>query len=740
MPACRQVSALTAFRVAAVRRSSGLQANASRAYASERPDSMNVLIVDNRGSFTFNLSQVVASVTTSQPIVVPNNCTGWRDIVGRHKVQAVLISPGPGTPARRSDFGTCLDLILESDVPLLGVCLGHQGLGHAYGARVQRAPVPMHGRSSRVTHYGGALFDGIPQSFDAVRYHSLCLDSDSIPGCLEVTASTADGIPMAVSHRHRPQFGVQFHPESVSAEYGERLIRNFLRLASGGLAPRPRDRAAAGPAAVARPAFRKGRKCRIASRLLERWIPPQRAFELLYRQSANSFWLDSSAFVPGVSRFSVMGDDSGPRSEVLRYRCSDRTLAVGRGSLFRTRPVESLVSELRARLARPMRLDEALPFDCQTGLVGFFGYEMRNELGSPASRASRLPDAAFIDADRCVVFDHEERQVLLVASAERPEEEVAPWFDWIAQRLSDPVEAPCRARPGAERLIVRLADGPSAYRCKIRDCLDHLAAGDSYQICLTSEFSADFELAPYDAYLRLRDLNPAPHAAYLRFGDFAVLSSSPERFLRVSRDRIVSAKPIKGTCARGADSASDASLAAWLRSDEKSRSENLMIADLLRNDIGRVAAVGSVRVPKLIDVESYSTVHHLVSTVTGRLRPDRDCLDLLESAFPGGSMTGAPKQRTLAIIDRLERRARGPYSGALGFLSYGDRMDLSIVIRAIVTDRSRATIGAGGGIVALSDPRAEFDEMVLKARAPLRSLAAACTGDPDRWELRYATP
>ncbi len=700
---------------------------------------MKVLIVDNEDSFTFNLSQLVAKIAGCDPLVVPNSHGHWSALIREHRIEAIVISPGPGAPERHSDFGKCVDLILGSRVPILGVCLGHQGLGHAYGARVVRAPVPMHGRVSQVTHAGGPLFEGIPESFNAVRYHSLCLERNSVPPCLRVTATTADGIPMAVSHRARRQFGVQFHPESVSAEFGERLIRNFLRIASSGNRGIPRMEPAPATLAV-KVRCRGDGECRVVSRALERWIDPQEAFEILFARSEHSFWLDSAAVIPGYSRFSVMGDASGPGCAVLRYRTADRSFRVSQGEMSRRIPSDSFVSELRSRLARPVQPDDSLPFDFQTGLVGFLGYEMRNEFSAPSRRISSLPDAAFVDSSRCVVFDHAERRVFLVARSETRSLDPEPWFDRVSQALGNLAASGYTPQASGQPVIATLADGPDRYLAKIRDCQDRLAAGESYQICLSSEFTVSCNVSPYDAYRELRALNPAPYSAFLRFGDFAVLSSSPERFLRVSSDRIVSAKPIKGTSARSIEPETDANLADWLRSDEKSRSENLMIVDLLRNDIGRVASIDSVRVPKLMDVESYATVHQLVSTVTGKLRPDRDCLDCLAAAFPGGSMTGAPKVRTMSIIDRLEGRARGPYSGALGFLSHDGRMDLSIVIRTIVMDRTRVTVASGGGIVALSDPRDEFDEMVLKARAPLRALAAASTGDPSTWELRYATP
>ena len=706
---------------------------------------MNVLLIDNRDSFTYNLAQLVARVTGSTPVVLDNAASQWRDVIAETGANAIVISPGPGTPARCEDFGICSEVILESGIPLLGVCLGHQGLGHAYGARVVPAPVPMHGRISRVSHDGSDLFRDIPADFDVVRYHSLCIECDSLPACLTAMASTADGVVMAVQHKSRPQFGVQFHPESVSAEFGEQLVRNFLRLAARYAKhqtleqPRPTK---GGPTVTRSAATRASRTdpARIESRVLDRWVEPEEAFQRLYADAKHAFWLDSSAVIPSHSRFSFMGDASGPDAATLLYRSADRHLTVRTRAGTKTEQIGSLLAELRGRLGRPVQLDPSLPFDFQTGLVGFFGYEFRSEVGLPASRSSATPEAAFVDSERCVVFDHAERRVYLVTRAGASSDDPAMWFDRTERALFDQERTGSRPVLENEPVIAHLADGPNTYQGKIRHCQTELAAGESYQICLSSEFSVKCNVGAFAAYRALRALNPAPHAAYLRFGDLTLLSSSPERFLRVDPDRSVWAKPIKGTCARGNTAEDDARLAEWLRNDEKTRSENLMIVDLLRNDIGRIASTGSIRVPKLMDVESYATVHQLVSTVSGKLRPDRDCLDCVAAAFPGGSMTGAPKVRTLSIIDRLEERARGPYSGALGYLTYGDRMDLSIVIRAIVMDGTAVSVASGGAIVAMSNPEDEFNEMLLKARAPLAALALASTGDAEGWELRYGSP
>jgi para-aminobenzoate synthetase len=256
----------------------------------------------------------------------------------------------------------------------------------------------------------------------------------------------------------------------------------------------------------------------------------------------------------------------------------------------------------------------------------------------------------------------------------------------------------------------------------IERCLGHLVEGDSYEICLTNQLAFETHVDPLDLYRALRRANPAPFAAYLRLGDLTVLSSSPERFLRVGRDGEAEARPIKGTSRRGATPDEDAALAATLAADEKNRAENLMIVDLLRNDLGAVCEVGSVGVPEMMAVETYETVHQLVSSVRGRLRPGASAGDAIRSCFPPGSMTGAPKVRTTEILDRLEGAPRGIYSGAIGWLGLGGAADLSVAIRTIVLAGGRATVGAGGAIVLDSDPGREYEEMLLKAAAPLRAV------------------
>ncbi len=671
---------------------------------------MRLLIVDNHDSFTYNLYQMAAALDGVEATVVPNDAPGI-DAAFLAGFDGVILSPGPGRPDRAGDFGACRFVLENARVPVLGVCLGHQGIGHLHGARLERASEVMHGRASAIHHDGTGLFAGLPPAFEAVRYHSLVL-VDPLPAPLCVTARAPDGTIMALEHRARPLWGVQFHPESVGSEAGPALLRNF------------RDRVAGTGGAAARaggsppdPGPPPDTGWRVAWRRLDRWVDPEAAFVALHGDAATAFWLDSSRTEAGGARWSFMGDAGGPHAAVVAYDSPRRRLTVRRADGTETRDA-ALFPWLAARLAACRAAASDLPFDFPGGFVGYFGYELKGEPGAAGPHRAATPDAAFLFADRFLAFDHQAGAVYPVALHPAGDgADAAAWLDGTAAALAR-VTPPA---PPAPRSLgpVRPRHDRAAYLDRIERCFDAITAGESYEICLTNQLTA---AAPGDAlalYRLLRRHNPAAHAAFLRFPECAVLSSSPERFLRVGADGTAEARPIKGTAPRGATPAEDERLAGALRADPKTRAENLMIADLLRNDLGRVCRVGSVHVPALMAVEPWATVHQMVTTVRGRLRPECTALDAVRAAFPPGSMTGAPKERTLALLDGLEDGPRGVYSGALGWLGVNGAADLSVVIRTLVHTGDTVSVGAGGAIVAQSDPAAEHDEMLTKARAVL---------------------
>ncbi|MES0832787.1 aminodeoxychorismate synthase component I [Nocardiopsis tropica] len=690
---------------------------------------MRLLLIDNHDSYTYNLVQLVARVLGDTPLVLTNDDPRWAAF-DTSSVDAVVVSPGPGRPQNPRDLGRVPDLLADGRLPVLGVCLGHQAIAHLAGADVVSAPQPRHGHLTRVRHTGRGLFAGVPQDFTAVRYHSLAVPAP-LPEPLAATAWAEDDVVMALEHRRLPRWGVQFHPESVASDFGADLVANFLDMARAHLsASRPARasagvRASAAEAAPAPPAAVHPRAPETpaarpsgAPRTLElpRAVDAEAAFCHLYGDAEYAFWLDSSR-PQGPARFSFLGAATG---EVLTYRVGGPVRVRDADGAEHHEP-GSVFDALERRIGRPGPAPTGLPFDFTGGYVGYLGYECKADTGGAAAHTSSTPDAVWLRCDRFVAVDHVLGRTYAVCADGLPDGD-----DWLARTLASldglaPPAPPAPPAPAAD--LAPLLERPrEGYVSDVKECLGQLTAGESYEICLTNRVRRPADGDVLDFYRRMRAANPAPYAALLRLGGVSVLSASPERFLRVEADRTAESRPIKGTAPRHPDPATDARAAEELRTGAKTRAENLMIVDLLRNDLGKVCEVGSVEVPAFMYTESYATVHQLVSTVRGRLRPDVSTVEAVRACFPGGSMTGAPKVRTMEIIDRLESSARGVYSGALGYLSHTGTADLNIVIRTAVSADGELTIGAGGAIVLDSDPEEEYEEMLLKAAVPARGL------------------
>ncbi|HEY1917909.1 MAG TPA: chorismate-binding protein [Streptosporangiaceae bacterium] len=700
---------------------------------------MRVLLIDNHDSFTRNLFALLAVVNGAEPVVVTSDPAGLRG-VDPAGFDAVVISPGPGHPGRPRDFGHAAQVVESVSVPLLGVCLGHQGIALGAGAMVGPAPQPRHGYLSRIEHDGKGLFRGLPQGFTAVRYHSLCV-ADPVPETLEVTARAEDGVIMGLRHRDRPQWGVQFHPESVRTSLGHELLANFRDLTREFHATQPRSHVS-----LAKPAAHGGRtsftpgpaasqppRFEVAVHELDGGIDAEAAFTRLFAGSDWAFWLDSARTGPGGGQFSFLGDGGGPHAERVTCRAGSGVTSVQAGP---GGPVRwhrgSVFDYLRRQLPRRDVAAPALPFGFCGGYVGYLGYEARADCGVPTPHRARTPDACWLFADRMLAVDHERQQAWLIALHDRDQSDAQAATDWLRQTaaaltaLPRPVTAsgpPPRLPPAcpdeAERWLVRPR---GQYLADIAACRRALMAGESYEICLTNALllpaAGEGDGGGFRFYRRLRRINPAPYAAYLRFGGVQVACSSPEQFLAIGADGMAEAKPIKGTAPRGHTPHEDAQAAAALAADPKNLAENLIVTDLLRNDLGRTCQPGSVHVPHLASIQTCPGVHHLVSVIRGQLRESAGAVDCLQACFPGGSMTGAPKLRTMQILDELEGQARGVYSGTLGYLSCTGRADLSIVIRTAVQADGYWHVGAGGAIILGSDPDTEYREMLLKA-APL---------------------
>lgn len=728
------------------------------------PRPLRTLLIDNFDSFTFNLFHYLAEVNGREPVVVTNDWPEWEPAV-LAEFDNVVISPGPGAPDRAADFGICAEVLRIAEIPVLGVCLGFQGMAVGEGGIVGPAPTPVHGRVSSITHDGCDLFAGLPSPLGVVRYHSLAVAE--VPAALEVTAQTEDGIVMGLRHRSRPQWGVQFHPESISTERGLEMVRNFARLTrewqdeqggeavdAGDRSPESREDCAAGTgeetgAVVreeehARPDERVRLTFDVRTRDLPMTSESEAIFSAIYADEPYAVWLDGHQPGQESSRFSIMGAPNGPLSRIARANVPAGTVSVtstAGGETVESGLFDWLNADLSSITITESERVRALPFEFRLGWVGYLGYELKSEAGSPLKHESTHPDAVLMFLDRAIVIDHETNTVHLLAldGGGSGAAGCETWFDAVAARISELSPAEKAAAPVGAECDAQFRQGASApesdwfaevltrhdravYTATIERAQDLITDGETYEVCLTTTLETSWPEAPWKTYRRLRRDNPTPFGAYLTSPDVSVLSTSPERFVRIFAAGRVESKPIKGTRPRGVSLKEDDSLKQDLAASEKDRAENLMIVDLVRHDLGRTAELGSVRVDRLFGIETYATVHQLVSTVSAQLSSTSSPVDCIRAAFPPGSMTGAPKLRTMSIIDDLETGPRGVYSGVIGYFSLNGAVDLSVLIRTAVLSHGHLTYGVGGAIVALSDPDDEYDETLVKAR-PLQRLA-----------------
>ncbi|MGD8150644.1 aminodeoxychorismate synthase component I [Ornithinimicrobium sp. Y1694] len=697
-----------------------------------------VLLVDNVDSFTYNIADLLHRVLGAAPVVWRNDhAAGAEDLLG---FDAIVVGPGPGRPQVAADMRLSDLALRQREVPVLGVCLGHQGLAHLAGEQVVQMRVPRHGIVSPVEHDGTGIFEGVPSPLQVVRYHSLDVPEPFVSGLCVTARATDDGSVMGLSDPDGPRWGVQFHPESVLTEHGELIVANFLRLA--GITPVPGHVGGAdrGPVAVGDTLAPHLDGASVFAHHLDvrvcRFPGPVDDWRLhaallgqgpVPDEGAASIWLDAS----DGSGWSLLVDATGPLARTLTHR-------VGQGG-------PDLLERLDAESAGLRLTGEPLdlPFTWRPGWVGWWGYELRAETASTASaHPSPWPDAWLLLADRGIVIDHASGDVYAMWLEDDQLAQVqAEWVARVGEAVgrSRPSTDPGEGAWGGGGTAygtggvpgVRPRDGREEYLAKVRAAQEQIRRGESYEICLTTTWEGSGTgVGEVDLYRAMREVSPVPHGCWIRTPEVSVLGCSPERFVSVDGHGVVESRPIKGTRPRSADPVQDAALAADLAAAEKDRAENLMIVDLLRNDLHRVCRAGSVHVPEIFAVESFATVHQLVSTVRGVLAEGMGPTDVLRACFPGGSMTGAPKVRTMEILEGLEGAARGIYSGAIGWIGLDGSMDTSIVIRTATWVQGEGaggdvTFGVGGAVTALSSPEEEHAEMVTKAQSVLRALDKA---------------
>lgn len=669
---------------------------------------MAILLVDSYDSFTNNLRNLVQEVTNDEVIIIPNdkyNLPHDQGLLEKllDRVNAVIIGPGPGSPSDVNDIGIIPTILGFKKMPILGVCLGFQCMCIHYGGTINYLNEPVHGQIARIQldadHdrlQGDAnLFQGFPNEFDSVRYHSIYVDQ---PGDM-IALAHCDGILMAAAHKKYPHYGVQYHPESICSQQGQELIRNFWSLAKGNIKPQP------------------------MLQMHQLTLTPSQSLQFKRVANCNpidaceqfeDFLLLNSASQPGD--WSIVGLPIPNESDVISHSTTSGEITLSKwkapgktvaGSIW-----TFLHSYMKERMCQPY-IENSLLSQCPFvgGLVGFISYEEGCYVQPPTES---IPDMKLCFIERFIAI--KEGSAFIVSIKDDDME----WIQSTAVKFipttsgNEPFEAEIM-RPQKEK-----------YFEQFDQCQKYLHLGDSYELCLTTEAKVMIPntVEPWQVYKTMVAKNPSPYSAYLDFGDSRLLSTSPERFLSWDTTTC-EMRPIKGTVKKDGV---DYDQACKLLKIPKEMGENLMIVDLIRHDLYEHLA--NVRVTQLMQVEEYHTVYQLVSVIRGDRIPGQG-IEILEHALPPGSMTGAPKKRSVELLQQIERRNRGIYSGVAGYWSVNDNADWSVVIRSLYqygndsqhTDTHNCyRCGAGGAITVLSTAQGEWDELNVKLDSVLHAL------------------
>lgn len=668
---------------------------------------MKVLLIDNFDSYTHILSDTIWRHTKEKPIVIKNNSLDVLDIKYL-EFDCIVISPGPGHPDNPKDFAVCREVFAHfPDTPVLGVCLGHQGMGSYFGLEVVKAPKEMHGKYSRILLEKSDLFKGLGNSLQVVRYHSLVLKDNPENKDVEVIArDEKDGLIMAIKIKDRPYFGVQFHPESIGTQNGQDIIGNFLSYAQNYQCP---DEAL------------NSKKFRV-----KEWLDAPELvhiFESLFQSDKKTVWLDSNS-VGENSRFSILGNysqsisSSEPGQYILQNENS-KELVHGDPFVF-----------LEEQLTKNHIEDTIFPFS--GGYLGFCTYEAKKYFGYRDEDLEplkvRMPEVFFVLLEQFLIHDRlsDKTYICTVSTDEKSHEEycdhiLKSWKERDGFDVSESDEEGVFLE-NLETVGLDASHSKEGYIKAIKKIFAYLKEGETYEVCLSNRYRIEHNIDDLSLYKLLRKINPAPFSAFISNGEFSILSSSPERFINLKRDRTIISEPIKGTRKRSTDPEENLRLIREMLSSPKDNAELLMITDLIRNDLAKVCEKNTIEVLELNKATEYATVIQQSSVIQGKLNAAYSAVDFFSNMYPGGSITGAPKKRTCEIISELEKCDRGIYTGSIGYFSFNKEMDFNIAIRTISKNENFLEFGSGGAIISDSDPEEEFSEIETKAAALLKAI------------------
>ncbi len=701
---------------------------------------MKILLIDNYDSFTFNVYQYLRELG-NHVISVRNDAITLEEIQ-ELSPEAIFLSPGPGTP---SEAGICTALIkrFAGEISIFGICLGHQAIGEAFGGKIIHAKSLFHGKTSRIFTFDKGIMSGFKEGFIATRYHSLVVERETLPDCLEITCETEDGQIMGIKHKEYNIEGVQFHPESIMTEKGKAMLKAYLDRTGAllkncgnskvssvetGLDKKDRELFAVQAMEVAQTAVKLKRN--------------GNAYELLKRIQ-HGFGPENSCILESVDG---PAEDCGssymgvfPRFEII-IKAGKMTIASQNADiedLFIKNFSDMYHAESKVFCLGSKRFSDIFPvikgmfptvkkheldINISHGLIGYFSYDYFHYIEKVKKEnvdALNLPEV-HLRYYSTLIHVLKDSQDMIIVNNHIDNECLSDRERLLEVLQGDPAYG--EEVPSGPLLDVTSNMQKEDFLKKVERAKRYIYEGDIFQVQLGRRLCVRRQIEPLKLYGKLRELNPSPYMFYWDAGMYQLISNSPELQLRVE-DLNVKIRPIAGTSkGKGNNPEEREEKKNELVNDAKEQAEHIMLVDLARNDIGRVAEAGTVKVSKLMRAEEFSHVFHLISNVEGNISSDSNSMELFESTFPAGTLSGAPKVRALEIIEELEDEQRGPYGGAFGIFDFNGNIISSIIIRTVLRKGENLYLQASAGIVADSSPESEWNEIEHKTAAIKKAL------------------
>lgn len=678
---------------------------------------MKILLIDNYDSFTYNVYQYLLEL--GQDVTVIRNDKIQVEEIYKINPSAIFLSPGPGFP---KDAGICIDVIKEfaGIISIFGICLGHQAIGEAFGGDIVHAKKLMHGKTSAIKSLGLGSACDFKGEFIATRYHSLVIDRNTLPSCLQVTCESEEGEIMGVLHKEYNVEGVQFHPESIMTKDGMKIVKAFI------------DRT------------EKLIKAKQNSIRIEQYIKKFKISKNVYCifeeiadkfGSENTFLLESAegpridctqtliGILPKLditlneSKLRIEGknENAVQKIEVILSKYYEKDREGFHTGKDRFSKVFSLIKD-NVVIRKHHEVDKMI--NC--GLTGYFSYEYihyledikrqsRDNLHIPEVHLKFFPILIQVekDSDELILIEN-----ILEGDKQSELESIINIITSEKSLIKEEVKTQSKSEIETSCSISK-----EAYMEGVKKAKKYIYDGDIFQVQIGKRVCIHKDIDPIKLYEAVRDMNPSPYMFFWDSGNYQLIGNSPELQLRIQDENIM-IRPIAGTSkGKGHDEESRKKILDAFTKDSKENAEHVMLVDLARNDIGIMAEAGSVKVTQLMAVEEFSHVFHLTSTVVGKLKKNMGTMEVFEATFPAGTLTGAPKVRAMEIISELEGIKRGPYGGAFGFFDFNGNIISSIVIRTIVRKGDELFLQASAGIVSDSVPEEEWEETEYKMKA-----------------------